>query len=382
MKKNFKIYKLKDRSPEWLAFREGAKIGCSELRGLLLPDQHVGPVDIYYKKLGMFKRDRADDNEAMFSGREQEDNVAKRWQYWDGKLDAFGNKNYMNNVANNKIIRRCRRMNGVIVRNDFPYLFGNADRIIQKKDGFNLKTGMPLEKEGVLEIKTAENWAVDKWEYDVDPAHYLQGQGYLYLLGLDYLEIALLANGRYFDVFPYERNQDAINNILSTVESFCKNHIEPALPYSVMYKEAEMKGDQIALQEALAAIHEYEPDPGDTSSYEQFVKEKYKNQNISIQGNKKLLIFAIRDKLLAKAKGEIEKMKQENKNKLLRVIDHNQCNVIDFEEHGVVKFNTRKGATLPQIGNNIKWSVSTDEVRKHLSGLLRSRNKFTNQNLK
>jgi len=358
MNKPYKIHRIKARTPEWHKFRLGARVGASEVRTVMYSDDYTNRVTLYYKKLGM-KNDTFD-NEAMLHGRELEDHVANMWQYWDGKVDEFDIKGYINNFNNGRMIRRCRNLNGIVTNPDYPYLFGDPDKLINKKGGFKLNTGEPLNKEGVLEIKTVEGWAADKWKYDIDPAYYTQLQTYLMLLGLDYGEIAVLKNGRYLDVFSFDENKDTQSDIVNAVNVFCKDHVEPALEHAHNYRKAKAIGDQVLEEESLAAIHEYEPDPGSSDTYEQFVKEKYLGEEITIQGTEEMLIFAKRDKELAYLKGQIEKMKQANKNKILKVIDHKQCDVIDFGDNGVVKFFTKKGGKLPQIGNNIKHEFNQD----------------------
>jgi hypothetical protein len=104
--------------------------------------------------------------------------------------------------------------------------------------------------------------------------------------------------------------------------------------------------------------------------YESFVKEKFLNKEISIQGNDKLFTFAKIDKKLAYVKGLVEKMKQENKNKILQFIDHTQANMIDFDEKGNLKFSVHKGKELPQLGNNIKADINKTYLEKSILDLV------------
>lgn len=353
--KNIKIHKVKTHSKEWYDWRRGAKIGCSEIRTILYSDDYSDAIILYYKKLGL-KNDTWD-NEAMLWGRENEDTIARMWQYWDGKTDEWQRKNYINNLAQGNIIRKCKRIGGIVSNEKYPYLFGNVDRIIQKKGGFNLLTGEQLQQEGILEIKTIENWVADKWEFGIDPAYLTQLTGYLMLMNLTYGEIAVLKNGRYLDVFPFEFNKNLAETIDISVTEFCEKHIIPALPYAENYKKALSINDKILEKDCLQAIHELEPPVSDKAAYEQFVKEKWTNKEISVPGNEKLLTFAVKDKRLAYMKGFIEKIKQENKNHLLNFIDHADASVIDFGNDGEVKFFVRKGSQLPQLGNNIKTDI-------------------------
>ena len=102
----------------------------------------------YHEKIGSMEPMK-DDTEFMFWGRELEDKIAEVWQYWDGT--DFG---YLDNMAEGKIIRRCRKVNGYVVNPDYPWLFGSLDRLINKEGGRNMFTGEPLEEESILECKT------------------------------------------------------------------------------------------------------------------------------------------------------------------------------------------------------------------------------------
>lgn len=368
--KNIQIHKIEPRSPEWYKFRLGARVGCSEIRDLLIKnDGYSDSIMLYYKKLGL-KKENDIDNEAMFHGRNQEDYIAEMWQYWDGKTDTYNNKNYLNNYNSGTIIRRCRKVNGIVTNTQYPYLFGNVDRLINKNTGFNLLTGEPLEKKGALEIKTVEGWAADKWEFGINPAYVSQLMGYLMLFELDYGEVAVLKNGRFLDVFPFQRNNDIIEIINNHVSVFMEKHVIPGIEWAEKYRQAISTYDKVLEEESLAAIHEYEPEVSGMTAYEDFVKEKFKNQEISIQGNEEILTFARKDKQLAFMAGILDDVKQENKNRILQYIDHTGASRVDFGGDGFLKFFTKVNASRPQLGNHVKPTHSEVLVKKELLSLI------------
>lgn len=357
------IHRIKTRSPEWYKFRFRG-IGCSEIRTVMYADDYSDIIVLFYKKLGL-KKDIID-NEAMFHGRNLEDYVAQCWEHWDGYYDDFGEPNYIHNKENGNRIRRCRNMNGIVVNKNYPWLFGDPDRIINKTDGVNLITGAPLGKEGVLEVKTAEGHAANKWEYGIDPSYVTQLNGYLMILQLDYGEVALLKNGRYLSVFPFERNEMICQDIIDVTHDFWYKRVLPAQQHAKNYFKALKTKDRVWAEESLSAINSFEPEPSNNSEYEIFVKESYRQRKNEMTGTPQLMELAKTDKLMGAILSVVDELKQGNKNRIIQHFHHDGTQYYNFDTQGNLRYFIRQGASMPTLGNNIREKVDKQKILKIL----------------
>ena len=356
---NIEFIRIPYRSERWHDFRLTG-IGASEVRTVLYADDYSDPLVLYYQKLGLKKSIR--DNEAMFHGRNLEEYIAKCWEGWDGKKDDFNVPNYINNINNGIVVRRCKKLNAIIQNKKYKWLFANIDREINKSGGFSLITGEPLNKRGVLEIKTTEGFAASKWEGGIDPSYLTQLNTALLLLEAVYGELAVLKNGRYLDVFPFEKNKDICDLIIDQTHKFWYNHVVPAKLWVAKMNEAQRKGDVSYYEECKHQIEMLEPAVGSNKSAEIFIKENYRNDKVSIRGSDDLFEKAKKDAYIASINFVLNEIKQQNKNEILLEFLHNSCEYIDFEENGNLRYFVRKGSTLPQMGNNIKVKYDKDEI--------------------
>lgn len=358
--KNLTYHRIENRSEEWMAFRQRG-IGGSEVRTVLYADDYSDPLVLYYQKLGIKKEIR--DNEAMFHGRNLEEYVAKCWEYYDDLKDEFGVPGYVKNMNEGTKIRRCKNLNAIVVNKKYPWLFANVDRIINKKGGFKLSTAEPLTEEGILEIKTTEGFAANKWEGGIDPSYLTQLNMYLLLMELEYGEIAVLKNGRYLNVYPFERNNEICNMIIEQTHDFWYNHVVPARKWIEKKAHAELIGDLSLVEECKRQIQDLEPPVGSNDAAEDFVKENYKRDKVIIDGTDELLEMAKKDALMASIAAELKKIKQQNKNEILLEFFHKECEYFDFGDMGKIRYFIKKGNTDPQLGNNIKIRFDKDEIR-------------------
>jgi len=358
-KTNIERYQIPYRSEKWHQFRLNG-IGASEVRTVLYADDYSDPLVLFYQKLGFKKPIK--DNEAMFHGRNLEEYVAMCWQGWDGKKDEYNNPSYINNINNGKIIRRCKKLNAIVKNKMYDWLFVNVDRMINKKGGFSLITGKPLEKEGVLEIKTIEGFSAAKWEAGIDPSYLTQLNTALLLLEADYGELAILKNGRYLDVFPFEINYEICELIIDQTYKFWYDHVLPAKKWVEQMEKAQMVGDEQYYNECKHQIQMLEPKVGSNKTAEMFVKENYRKNKTSIMGSETLLKKGKKDAYIASIISTLNEIKQKNKNEILIEFLHNNCEYIDFEEEGNLRYFVRKGSTLPQLGNNLKQKFNKNQI--------------------
>jgi predicted phage-related endonuclease len=354
-----KYQKVINRSPEWHELRKNG-IGGSEIRCLLFEDEYNDPLVLYYDKLGM--KGQKPDSEAMFHGRHMEDYVANLWQYWDGKKDEYNIPTYLANFEAKQKVRRCRSLNATVTNTKYPWLFANVDRIINKRGGFSLITGESLAREGVLEIKTTEGFAAEKWRNGIDPSYLAQLNLYLMVCELEYGEVAVLKNGRYLDVFPFERSNMICENILEVTHEFWHKHVLPARKWVEIKNTAEREGHEEIRREAISAIHSLEPETGNSKEVENYIKENYKNDKIEAAGSDELYQLSVKDKQLATIMSVVKDIKQGVRNKILVQFFHQGCEFFNFGDDGRIRYFIKQGSSAPQLGNNIKHRPDKDEI--------------------
>ena len=304
---------------EWLSRRHSG-IGGSEVGAILGLNPYSSAIELFYHKIE--KTPENIDNEPMFWGRMLEDKVANIWQYYEkDKLDFLS---MSDNFKKGIIKRESREVFSIIKNPDYPYLFANIDRLIIDENG----------EEGVLEIKTASGFALKKWEAGLPPYYLIQLQTYMLITGLNYGEIAILKDGRNFEIFPVQRNDSIIAGIIEKCNDFY-SRIEEARK----------------LEAAGKPFEHLEPEPDNTEAYEKFMKARYVSKPIRLEGTPEILDTA---KSMANLNKEIKKIETEyqgNKNKIIAFM--READTIDFGGSGTITYKANaKGVKV--FNNNVK----------------------------
>lgn len=230
-------------------------IGGSEMATIMGLNEYKASIELFYEKVGVI--DIPDfDNIAMFWGRELEAQVAEKWQYWDGTEETL-----IDNFKNGRIIRKNRRINAYMQNVDFPYIFVSIDRIINK--------GTQM-KEGSLECKTISGYAADKWEAGIPPMYLIQNQTQLLVPEFDFGEIAILRDGRHFDVIPFDRNDSICDTIKNKAKLFYES-VKSAIEF--YFLSLGSPTEELRLLN-LHHIDGFAPEPDSSISYENYLKRK------------------------------------------------------------------------------------------------------------
>jgi len=353
----FDVINIPLHSDEWYKFRESG-IGASEV-GYLFPEitggEYGNPTKLFYEKIGAVELWK-EDNEAMFWGRELEEHIAEKWQYWDGD-----NKGYLANFKADKIVRKCRKANGYLRSKDYPWLFVSLDRVINK--GFvNLVTGEKMANEGVLECKTISGYIVDKWTAGIPPSYLYQIHQQMLVTGLDYGEFAILKDGRYFDVIPIQRSELICQHIIERTGEFWNKRVVPAKIKFMQYKEAEKFGKQADMDKLDREIQRLEPEASAGESYRQFLTERLKMKELEYPtiGNEIQLMIAKRYDVLKEIVKFFEAQKSQAHNMLLKEVQAAGGKVLDFGEKGKIRFNK-------MLSCNIKTKFDKDQLMQDLT---------------
>lgn len=252
----------------WLAYRHTG-LGASEIGAVLGLDDYLSSLELYYYKIG--DAPRLDiESMAAFMGRELEDLIARMWQYWDPKA-AYQVETMMENYRAQRIVRRCRRVNAFVRNPAYPWLYVSLDRVINKYGD---------REEGTLELKSLGNWEADKWVGGLPPKFVTQVNTQMLVPEFDYGEMALLQDGRRFDVLPFERNDNIIQHVVVRTKEFWDRVLEGRKLVNEKYNPA-LRWNQRRLDELDAEIERLAPPPDGSLAYDEYLKEKYKNPTTS-----------------------------------------------------------------------------------------------------
>lgn len=163
---------------EWLRIRK-LGIGGSDIAAIAGLSNFGNKLSVYAKKTGAIEDD--EENEAMLWGTLLEGVVA----------DEFARREKL----------KIRRVNAILQHPEHDFMLANLDRLVICQE----------RGEGVLEIKTANQFVSEKWADDAVPMDYqCQVQWYMGITGLSYAYIAALIGGQRYVCQPIARDEDVI----------------------------------------------------------------------------------------------------------------------------------------------------------------------------
>jgi putative phage-type endonuclease len=362
MRKDLKVHLMEPHSKKWHAFRQNG-IGGSEIGTVLGINKYDTAVRLYHEKIGNIEP-RKIDSERMFWGRINEENIARIWNYYDGTKDG-----YVENFKNNKIVRKCRSVKGYVVNPDYPWLFASVDRLINIEGGFNLLTGEPLEKEGVLECKNMSYWVSQMWEDGVPIYHLAQVSQYFIVLDSDYAEIAMLVDGGTLQVEKIQEDIKLNERILTISKAFWYNRVIPAREAVKKRNKAEAVGNLAEVEKWETEIQRYEPDPDESDAYKEFMEEKFVKVRQVIDGTMELYSVAKHDNFLKAFKNKLDKERNRLKNTFIQFLSIHGAESIDFGKLGVVNWSERKGSKSRTFNNRTKEKPGDDVVEREFDKL-------------
>ncbi len=294
-------------------------LGGSEIATMMGLNQYKSSIELFYEKVGI-KKVLDIDNIPMFWGRELEAQVAEKWQYWDGDGESM-----IDNFKKDNIIRKCRRVNAYIQNKKFPYIFVSLDRLINK-----MGTGV----EGVLECKTISGFYSDKWEHGLPPDYLVQANTQMGTTELPFGEIALLKDGRYMDVLPFDFNEGIMNSVLKAGQSFYSDIKAGIVNYLLSMVTPEEQAEKMH----LAIVDKFSPSPDGSVSYTEYLKATYTDKGTEIKGGAEQLDWAWKYKEANEKKKVIETEKNLQYNRLIAFIGNHST--LDLGSNGKVTYKT------------------------------------------
>jgi len=307
---------------------------------------------------------RREDSERMFWGRTNEENIARVWQYYDGTQDG-----YVENFANDKIVRKCRSVNGYVVNPQYPWLFASVDRLINIEGGFNLITGEPLDKEGILECKNMSYWVSKMWEDGIPIFYLVQIHQYMLILDADYAEIAMLVDGGRLAVEKIQRDENKIEKMLNITKSWWYDRVIPGQEAVHKRNQAQILGNVAEEEKYEAIIQQLEPEPDNSEAYKEFMEEKFVETRPTIDGTMELYSLARKDNFLKKIKSRIDTERTGIKNLFIKFMTNNGAESVDFGKLGYVNWSERKGSKSRTFNNRTKEVPDEDTVENEFKKL-------------
>lgn len=171
---------------EWLKYRMNG-IGGSDAGAVIGLNPYKSAYELWAEKTG--KLPGFDGNLTTEVGTYLEDFVAKLFEKETGKT--------------------VRRKNRIITNTDYPFAFGNVDRVITRENSF-------------LECKTTNSFpAIKKMRSgDFPEQWYAQVVHYMAVGNFDKAYLAVLINCREFKVFELERDEDEIRALMCAEQEF------------------------------------------------------------------------------------------------------------------------------------------------------------------
>jgi putative phage-type endonuclease len=331
-----KKHDIKHGTDAWHSFRANG-IGGSEAATVMNLNPYGSAMVLWAEKCGYSQPDKRD-NEAMFHGRNLEGYVASLWEGWDwstgGYMDGYG-----------KGIRRCSNPGCYFVNDEYPWLFASPDRIINP--GEHDSDGVVLDDGGILECKTISGMSAAAWDNGV-PMHYLiQCYTYMVVLGLDYAEIAILEDGRKFNVFPLRMNEVITNAIISSTRDFWYGKVLPARELV-----ESMTGANHGEVEPMVWAYQPEPDGGDACR--RFMSDKFKSVKAEERGSVELYGLCVDYKEVSGKIKELSSKKDLVSSKIENAFVLSGADRFTFGDDGYVSYFMKKGASKRQLNVRLK----------------------------
>lgn len=352
MKKHIQIEQIPFRSEEWYKYRQTG-IGASDVAIVMgLMPYRPTKMELYHFKIGTEPLPR-EENEALFWGSENEDKVADMWQYWDG--EDYG---YISNKSNNNLIRRCRRLNGIIRNPKYPWLFGDVDRLANI-GAHRMDTGEVMKNEFPVECKTISHYAANMWEQGIPYYHICQITTYMMILDVDYAEIATLKDGRHFEVLPIELSDVIANRIKEETHQFWHERILPGQELVKELRVAEANGKRSEINRIQGEIQRLEPAPDENPKYMEYLSERFKKDDELMNGDLRQYILAHNLKDLNRYKKELVAVETELKNHLRSEFVRNKVEKIGWEDEGYARYFLKTNQKNHTLDNRIKPGVET-----------------------
>lgn len=217
---------------EWLELRRTG-IGGSDCAAALGMSKWQSQLGLWLDKMGQGKP--VEESEAMYWGKVMEPVLLAEFSKRTGK-DA----------------QPCPLMFQSV---EYPFMLADLDGIVKEEDGST----------SIVEIKTANSFAVNDWSDGVPVQYYLQVQHYMATVDLTKTYLCVLLGGNEFQIHEIDRDEDTIKNIIALEHDFWQKVVTKTQPevdsqsgdaLNTMYPEANNTSVMLS-DEADSIIDDY-----------------------------------------------------------------------------------------------------------------------------
>lgn len=249
---------------DWSSWRFKNGIGASEAGAVAGVDKFLPSQKLFYQKIGIIKEKKLISYQA-FTGRLQEDLVAIQFEHFE--KDFIGMmENYENGIKTAKV----ERVNAFIQNPEYMHLFASLDRKILNVLKYEGKGNAPLE------CKTMDWFVGNQYENGFPISYVFQINQQIGIVGSDYGCLAVQTNNREFDVFEFEFQRELFDSYLDLSRDYWQRILK-GRELALQKFNADLEMNVSLSEEIMHAIQMLEPDPQGTLSYQDFLKEKYRN---------------------------------------------------------------------------------------------------------
>jgi predicted phage-related endonuclease len=300
-------------------------LGGSDIGSIMGWNKRFSRIELFYQKIGLNQGTSDGFNEYTYWGSKNESNIMDTAQYFDFE-DPHS---YLDNAANGRKLRNISEFKYSVRNPAIPFINANVDGLIDL-DRKRYKARR------VAESKTISRQSAQMWS-TIPPYHL--GQVLVYLAVLkpmlheEVAEIYYLEDGNKF--YGWEIPQ--VPTLLEQIMEQC-----------TIFNDKVQKGLEIVLNEfnldaRTKALQEIEPDPDDTEAYETFLSEAYKEKQayFKIQGNEEIFNWAKEYMAVGEQIKELDSKRQLAKNHMMKFINDNSAQVVDFGDNGRITYNKR-----------------------------------------
>jgi putative phage-type endonuclease len=359
LSEDLEYHEIEVHTQEWFDFRRNG-IGGSEIGSVLRVSDYKSSIELFYEKIGRHQPHRFN-NEAMFHGTHLEDYVGEMWRHFDGE-------DYMNNYEKGTPVREYFKPSGYITSPHYPHLFCSLDGLIPK--GQKRMDGGVLDKPGILEIKNMSSFIEKKWADGIPPYYMAQIQMYLMVLELDYAEIAVLKDGRYFSTSYILRDEEWTESIKTNSESFWNNRVVPGITAVKQSEDALFDRDSVANDKYESIIQHLEPEADDTDSYRMWLSKTHEKVSQVKEGDFEEYMNVERYNFFHHVQNVCVREKQYIGNYLRKTMKKEGVDKLDFGDDGYFSIiSDDKDWKKNRVNNKLKKKYDKDELLTKLRSI-------------
>ena len=308
---------------EWLLRRQEG-IGGSDISSILGLNPRFSAIELFYQKVGLTFSSQ-EENEAMFWGTRNENNILHCGQYYD-----FETGQYVDHHNTGQKLRKITKLRYMVHNPQYPWIIANLDGAVNF-------VSRNFTMDGPAEAKAISRQTAEKWVNGIPPYHIVQINTYCVvcapMMKTNTACIFYLEDGNKFRGYRIPVIESIKDRILTESEDFWKRVV----------KGREIMASVTNNDHRLKFLSELEPEPDQTPAYYDFISElfKLKSSFIRIEGDDADKNNALAYRRLGKEIDALDERRQAHKNGLMKSLHNSGANILDFGKEGKVTWNKK-----------------------------------------